>query len=82
MKAKKKISLLKKIGLAVAGLITLVVILIVIGIVLAPDYTKKKTPAGFPINSDLAAVGCRQREMVFRAGAQPGPRTGLRSRGE
>jgi hypothetical protein len=51
MKSKKKISLLKKIGLALAGLITLVVILIVIGIAQAPDYAKKKTPAGFPVNS-------------------------------
>jgi hypothetical protein len=32
-------------------LIALVIILIVIGLVLAPDYTRKKTPAGFPINS-------------------------------
>ena len=51
MKSKKKTSLLKKVGLALAGLITLVVILIVIGIVLAPDYAKKTTPAGFPVNS-------------------------------
>ena len=51
MKAKKKTSLLKKAGLVLAGLITLVVILIVIGIVLAPDYTRKKTPAGFPVNN-------------------------------
>jgi len=51
MSPKKKTSLLKKIGLALAGLIALAIILIVIGIVLAPDYTRKKTPAGFPINS-------------------------------
>ena len=51
MKAKKKTSLLKKAGLVLAGLITLVVILIVIGIVLAPDYARKKTPAGFPVNN-------------------------------
>jgi len=51
MSPKKKSSLLKKIGLALAGLITLVVILIVIGIVFAPDYAKKKTPAGFSVNS-------------------------------
>ena len=51
MTAKKKSSLLKKIGLVLAGLVTLVIVLIVIGIVLAPDYTKKKTEAGFPVNS-------------------------------
>jgi len=51
MSPSKKSSLIKKIGLALAGLITLVVILIVIGIVLAPDFARKKTPAGFPVNS-------------------------------
>jgi len=51
MKPKNKTSLLKKVGLVLAGLTTLVVILIVIGIVLAPDYAGKKTPAGFPVNS-------------------------------
>lgn len=51
MKPKNRTSLLKKVGLVLAGLITLVVFLIVIGIVLAPDYARKKTPAGFPVNS-------------------------------
>ena len=51
MKPKNRTSLLKKVGLVLAGLITLVVVLIVIGIVLAPDYARKKTPAGFPVNS-------------------------------
>ncbi len=51
MKPKNKTSLLKKVGLVLAGLITLVVILIIIGIVLAPDYAGKKNPAGFPVNS-------------------------------
>ena len=51
MSPKKKISLLKKIGRVFAGLIALVIVLIVIGMVFAPDYTKKKTPAGFSVNS-------------------------------
>src|SRR4030042_5832330 len=51
MSPSKKSTLIKKIGLALAGLITLVIILIVIGMVFAPDYTKKKTPAGFSVNS-------------------------------
>jgi len=47
---EKKTSTLKKIGRVLAVLIALVIILIVIGLILAPDYTRKKTPAGFPIN--------------------------------
>jgi putative CocE/NonD family hydrolase len=53
MTSSKKLSFLKMIGRAFAGLIALVVILIVIGLVLAPDYARKKTPAGFPINSTV-----------------------------
>jgi hypothetical protein len=49
MKAKQITSVLKKIGLVLAGLIGLVLILIVIRIVLAPDYARKKTQAGFPV---------------------------------
>lgn len=51
MMAKTRTSLLKKVGLVSAGLITLVFILIVLGIALAPDYAGKKTPAGFTVNS-------------------------------
>ena len=51
MSPSKKSTLIKKIGLALAGVVTLVIVLIVIGIVLAPDYARKNTPAGFPINS-------------------------------
>jgi len=53
MVTDRKLSMLKIIGRVFAGLSALVVILIVIGLVLAPDYTRKKTAAGFPINSTL-----------------------------
>ena len=51
MKPKNRTSLLKKVGLVLAGSIILLVLLAVIGIVLAPDYAGKMTPAGFPVNS-------------------------------
>ena len=51
MLPNKKSSLLKTIGRVLAGLVVLVIILIVIGILLAPDYASRKTPAGFPINA-------------------------------
>ena len=50
MSSEKKTSILKKSGKVFTGLIALVIILVVIGLVLAPDYTRKKTAAGFPIN--------------------------------
>ena len=53
MSFPKKNSILKKIGRVLAGLIALVIILVVIGLILAPDYTRKKTPAGFAVNSTL-----------------------------
>jgi putative CocE/NonD family hydrolase len=51
MSPKKKSPLLKMTGRVLAGLVALVIILIVIGILLAPDYESRKTPAGFPINA-------------------------------
>ncbi len=51
MSPKKKRAILKAIGRTFAGLVALVIILIVIGIVFAPDYARKKTPAGFAVNS-------------------------------
>jgi hypothetical protein len=51
MKTKEKKSLYKKVGRVFAGLIALVIVLVVIGIVFAPDYSEKKTPAGFAVNS-------------------------------
>jgi putative CocE/NonD family hydrolase len=51
MENKGKTSFLKKIGRVFGGLIALVIILVIIGIVFWPDYTRKKTPAGFPVNS-------------------------------
>jgi putative CocE/NonD family hydrolase len=51
MSSNKKTSILKTTGRVFAGLIALVIVLVVIGLVLAPDYTRKKTPAGFPVNS-------------------------------
>ena len=53
MSSNKKSSFMKKTGRVLAGLVALVVILIVVGLVLAPDYTRKKTPAGFAVNSTL-----------------------------
>jgi len=51
MSPEKKKSVLKAIGRILGGLVALVIILVIIGIVFAPDYTGKKTPAGFPVNS-------------------------------
>jgi uncharacterized protein len=51
MSSDKKASILKKFGRLFAGLIALAVILVAVGLVLAPDYTGKKTLAGFPVNS-------------------------------
>ena len=53
MPFEKKTSALKKIGRVLVVLIALVIILVVIGLILAPDYTRKKTPAGFAVNSTL-----------------------------
>jgi putative CocE/NonD family hydrolase len=51
MLARKRTSFLKKAGLVLAGSIALAIVLIVIGVALAPDYVGKMTPAGFPVNS-------------------------------
>jgi hypothetical protein len=48
---QEKPSILKVIGRLLAGLAGLVLILVIIGLVFAPDYARKKTPAGFPVNS-------------------------------
>jgi uncharacterized protein len=51
MSPKKKRAFLKAVGRTFAGLIVLLIILIVVGIVFWPDCTRKKTSAGFPVNS-------------------------------
>jgi predicted acyl esterase len=51
MSPEKKKSALKAIGRVFVGLVAIVVLLVVAGIVLAPDYARKKTPAGFAVNS-------------------------------
>jgi len=51
MSPKKKKSVLNAIGRGFGGLIALVIVLLAVGIIFAPDYAKKKTPAGFPVNS-------------------------------
>jgi putative CocE/NonD family hydrolase len=51
MSPNNKPSVVKKICRVLAGLVALVVILIVAGIMLAPDYESRKTPAGFTINN-------------------------------
>lgn len=50
MTQKKRASLPKRIGLVLAGLVALIILLVAAGIVLAPDYESRKTPAGFSIN--------------------------------
>lgn len=44
---------LKRIGQIIGILVLILVILCIIGVIFAPDYTKKKTLAGFPVNSSL-----------------------------
>ena len=51
MSTNKKRPILKAIGRVFGGLIALVIVLLAVGIIFAPDYAKKKTPAGFPVNS-------------------------------
>jgi putative CocE/NonD family hydrolase len=51
MSTNKKRPILKAIGRGFGGLIALVIVLLAVGIIFAPDYAKKKTPAGFPVNS-------------------------------
>src|SRR4030042_408060 len=51
MSTNKKRPILKAIGRGFCGLIALVIVLVAVGIIFAPDYAKKKTPAGFPVNS-------------------------------
>jgi putative CocE/NonD family hydrolase len=53
MSAEKKRSILTAIARIFGGLISLCVILVIVGLVLVPDYTRKKTPAGCPINSTV-----------------------------
>jgi len=51
MSTNKKRPILKAIGRVFGGLIALVIVLVAVGTFFAPDYAKKKTPAGFPVNS-------------------------------
>jgi hypothetical protein len=51
MSRNKKPPALRAILRVLGGLVALVVLLVIIGIVFAPDYARKKTPAGFPVNS-------------------------------
>ena len=53
MSQKKRLSLMKVIGRVIVGLSALAIVLVAIGLVLSPDYTRKKTPAGFPISSSV-----------------------------
>lgn len=63
-KQKKKRSWPKRIGLIFACLLALVFLLILAGVVLAPDYTAKMTPAGFPVNQVLY-LPLDERSRVF-----------------
>ncbi|MBP1655220.1 MAG: putative hydrolase, CocE/NonD family, partial [Bacteroidetes bacterium] len=46
----KKRALLKWTGRVLGALLVVLVLLVAIGILSAPDYTRKKTPAGYPVN--------------------------------
>ncbi len=47
----KAASIRKKIGYILLFILGLIIILIAAGILLAPDYSKVRTPAGYPVNS-------------------------------
>ncbi|MFC1540126.1 CocE/NonD family hydrolase [Gemmatimonadota bacterium] len=44
-------SLLRRIGIGLGALVGVLAVLVLIGIGFAPDYTRKMTPAGFPVSS-------------------------------
>jgi len=47
----RKRTLLKWTGRVLGGLLALLVLVIAVGIVFAPDYARKKTPAGYAVNT-------------------------------
>ena len=46
----KKRALLKWTGRVLGALLALVILIVATGILFAPDYTRKKTPAGYAVN--------------------------------
>ena len=54
----------KRIGLVFAGLLLLILALIAAGVLLAPDYSKIKTPAGFAVNQ-IRYLRLDARSQVF-----------------
>jgi uncharacterized protein len=75
MTPEKRTSLLRVIGRAFGGLIAVVVILIVVGIVFWPDYTRKKTPAGFPVNGTYYLPLNERTNVWISAWLPPGLKT-------
>jgi putative CocE/NonD family hydrolase len=63
-KKSTKRAFLKWTGRALGTLLALLVLLVVIGMLFTPDYTKKKTPAGFTIN-DMVYLPLDSRTNVW-----------------
>lgn len=63
-KKRKKWFWLKRIGLVFSVFLLLIVILAVAGVLLAPDYAKIKTPAGFAVNQ-IRYLRLDARSQVF-----------------
>jgi len=54
----------KKIGLILAGLLLSILVLVLAGVLLAPDYTRIKTPANFVVNQ-IRYLRLDERSQVF-----------------
>ena len=61
---RKKRSWLRRIGLFFAGLIGLLIVLSAIGVIFAPDFTAKKTPAGYAVNT-IRYLKLDERTRIF-----------------
>ena len=75
----KKRSWLKITGLVLGGLVALAMLLVAAGVLLAPDDTRKKTPAGFPVNQVLYLPLDKLGEKARAAGGAGTGTGGLRS---
>ncbi len=61
---KTKRALLKWTGRVFGGLLALLFLLVAVGILFAPDYTRKKTPAGYAVN-DMAYLPLDSRTNAW-----------------
>lgn len=61
---RKKGSFLKWTGRVLGALLAVLVVLVVIGILFAPDYAKRKTPAGYPVN-DMRYLALDARTKIW-----------------